>query len=190
MQPQKRSWLYGGLAHPPSVVLARRDPQRNKAAVRKRLPPGSTLLLAGDRYAWGLSPFLGQLCRDTNVRYVDDVDDDATIESWAKGRLSARVQAEQPHMVMVSLGPRGVVDDKLVTTIAVIAADARSKGATLVWLRPPDKGDASRPFRLLLDEKKIPSFHSEALALPRGLDGDPSARGYAGWAGALWRWIG
>ena len=33
-------------------------------------------------------------------------------------------------------------------------------------------------------------FHSEKLEIPRGPDGIHSTpRGYAGWAGAIWRWL-
>jgi lysophospholipase L1-like esterase len=40
---------------------------------------------------------------------------------------------------------------------------------------------------------EIPSrdyFPSDQLAIPRGPDGiHPTARGYAGWAGAIWQWL-
>ncbi len=33
-------------------------------------------------------------------------------------------------------------------------------------------------------------FHSEKLEMPRGPDNlHPTARGYAGWAGAIWHWL-
>src|SRR3972149_8475876 len=66
VQAQKRSWIYSGIAHPPSVVLA-------QAKKRRRLPAGSRLLLAGDGYAWGLAPFLGLLARDAHVIYSTDL---------------------------------------------------------------------------------------------------------------------
>ena len=187
MQPQKRSWLYGGLAHPPGIVLVRPA----KVPLRKRLPPRSTLLVAGDRHAWGLSPFLRELCRGTEVTFRTALRT-ATIEDCARLHcLKSDVERLRPNMVVVSLPPKGDVSDALLEPLETLARDVRRFGATFVWLRPPERNDDSRPFRLLLDQAKIPSFHSEALEIPRGPDGkEPTARGYAGWAGALWRWIG
>ena len=89
-------------------------------------------------------------------------------------------------MVLLSLPPLGDAG----TPIGEIAKQARKHGATFVWLRSPERDEHGRPFRLQLDAAKVPSFHSEALDIHRGDDGQPSARGYARWAGALWRWIG
>lgn len=181
VRPQKRSWLYGGLAHPSGVLLV-----QPKAPVRKRLPPGSTLLLAGDAHAWGISPFIGQLCQDTGVTLRKDLFP-APIETWAEsGRLGERVSEIHPHMVIVSL-LSSAPPEELQGAIAELAEQARSDGATFVWLRPPHK-EAAAALRPLLDEAKIPSFHSEALEIAGGEQ--PTVRGYAGWAGALWRWIG
>jgi len=187
VQPQKRSWLYGGLAHPPGVALVR----PKKPPVRKRLPPSSSLLVMGDRYASGLSPFLRELCRGTEVRFFATLRPATTIEECAEKRcLQGDVERLGPDMVIASL-PAGSIDEALVEPLRRLAADVREKGATFVWLRPPRRDEHTRPFRLLLDQAKIPSFHSEALEIPRGPDGEqPTVRGYAGWAGALWRWIG
>lgn len=188
MQPDKRVWLFGGIVHPPSVVIARVKP---RAPVRRRLPPGSRLLLAGDDHAWGLSTFLRKLCRDTGVHYDHELDEEASIESWADRReLREPVEELRPDMVLLSLAPEDGLHDKLPDLIGIVAADARAHGATLVWLRPPVRDATSKPLWHMLTSAKVPSFHSEALELPRGPDGQPSVRGYAGWAGALWQWIG
>ncbi len=179
MQPQKRSWIYGGIAHPPSVVVVRQAP-------RRRLPPSSKLLLAGSDHAWGLAPFIGRLCRDAFVTMVPELDRDLnSIKSWATSRrIGKLVKKERPDMVLISLAPEA----KSAGSIVELAKQARQRGATLVWVRPLLKNAL---LRQQLAAAKIPSFHSEALDIHRGPDGQqPTARGYAGWAGELWRWIG
>lgn len=181
MRAHKRIWLYGGLVHPLGIVVARPRPKR------RRLPPGARLLVAGDDHAWGLSPFLRELCRDDGVSYDEELDAGATIERWATdARLSTAIGRCRPHMVVLSLDsptPEGA-------PLGAVASVARGHGATLVWVRPLGDIEHVRALRARLDADKIPSFHSEALELPRGADGQPTVRGYAGWAGALWRWLG
>ena len=185
MQTQKRSWIYGGLAHPPGMVLARAAPRG------RRLAPGATMLLTGDAHAWGLSPFLSHLCRDGEVTFIERAHR-CTLEDWVDtAGLRQAVAEAKPTVVVISLGPTKPLCPASCAAIGEIAAAARHRGGTLVWLRPPQTGPLSRPFRLELSRAKVPSFHSEALRLPRGPDEKtPTARGYAGWAGALWRWIG
>ena len=185
MQTQKRSWIYGGLAHPAGLVLAA------PTVVSRRLGPGARLLLCGDEHAWGMSPFLGHLCRDGEVEFRCRAHR-STIEDWADtAGLRQAVDDFEPTVVAVSLGPTALPDLVSAATVRSIAQAARSRRSALVWVRPPDRSAVSRPFMLQLNECKVPSFHSEALNLPRGPDAaKPTARGYAGWAGALWRWIG
>lgn len=162
---------------------------RPKGPVRKRLPPKSTLLLVGDSYAWGLAPFVGQLCSDTGVRFEKDLFA-APAEQWAEtGRLRKKVVKLKPHMVMASM-LSSKAPPQLLPVLEELAADARCTGATFVWIRPPQR-ELAAALRSLLDQAKVPSFHSEALDLPQVPGtGQPTVRGYAGWAGALWRWIG
>ena len=181
MQAQKRSWIYSGIAHPPSVVLA-------QAKKRRRLPAGSRLLLAGDGYAWGLAPFLGLLARDAHVIYSTYLNQ-GSIESWDQEKLLATAVAPGFDMVLLSLDLDPSKPQER-ASLTKLVRDGRPAGVTLVWLRPPRKAESVAHLRAALDAMKVPSFHSEALVLPRGLDGEPSARGYAGWAGALWQWIG
>jgi len=185
VQTQKRSWIYSGLAHPRGVVLARSE------RPRRRLRSGSSLLLCGDEHAWGLRPFLGHLCRDGGVSFSARAHR-CTLEDWADSAgLRAAVAEFEPTVVVMSLGLCGAPSEKTAATVRDIAAAARSSRGTLVWLRPPERSAAGAGLRQQLDHAKVPSFHSDALELPRGPDGKlPTARGYAGWAGALWRWIG
>jgi hypothetical protein len=145
-------------------------------------------MLAGDDHAWALAPFVRRLCLDSSVEpFVVLQRDGATITSWAtSGKLGAAVDNARPDLVLLSLPSAAAVE----AHVSMLAAQARRHGGTFVWIRSPDRGKLARPFRLQLDAAKVPSFHSEALDIHRGADGQPSARGYAGWAGALWRWIG
>jgi hypothetical protein len=181
VQAQKRSWLYSGIAHPPSIVLA----QTRK---RKRLPAGSRLLLAGDEHAWGLAPFLGLLARDADVSFSTCLHQ-GTGEHWVREKLLSSAVAPGFDMVLVSLDVNTERPSER-AALAQLVSSGRPAGVTLVWLRQPSLSDNVAELRSALDALKVPSFHSEALALPRGPDGQPSARGYAGWAGALWQWIG
>lgn len=178
----KRDWVYGGLAHPPGVVLG-------QASTSKRLPPGSTLIVAGDQHAWGLSPFLEQLAEDGSVSFKSDAgQDEVCLERWVE-KLVALGEAK-PTMALVSVSACEVESATLIIPeLRDAAASLRAAGTTVVWIRPPEL-DLSTVMRKLLAEAKIPSFHSEAIDVHRSEAGSPSARGYAGWAGAIWRWIG
>ena len=59
-----------------------------------------------------------------------------------------------------------------------------------VWVMPPkDRGSAAE-LRAALGRFGAECFPSDELVLPRGQDGVlPTAIGYAGWAGAIWRWL-
>lgn len=92
-------------------------------------------------------------------------------------------------MVLVSLGPCSTAS-RLLPVLHATLAEARHVGSTLVWIRPPDANAGTKALRIVLRAARIPSFHSEAIHVHMSANGKPSARGYAGWAGALWRWIG
>ena len=183
-QQKKRSWIYSGIAHPPGVALAKpRQPQR--------LPPGSRLLLAGDRHAKGLAAPLKHLCRDRKVAF-ETLFERAPLDEWAaKHLLRAPVADLTPTIVAVSLFPAPASKAPLEALLRSVAADGRHAGATLLWLRPPVPGPVTAALKASLQRARVVSFHSEALPIPRGPDGEtPTAAGYAGWAGALLSWIG
>ena len=182
MQPgaqpySKRDWIYAGLAHPPGVLAHRRS--------ATRLAAGSKLALIGDEHAAGMAPFLRQLAIDSGVGFRVEAETGACLERW-QDRFAALLESK-PTMVLVSLGSCSPMADVLPLLRRMLAAAQRA-GTRLVWVRPPEE-KAAKSFRVLLRAARIPSFHSEAIALPCPIAGKPSARGYAGWAGALWRWL-
>ena len=70
--------------------------------------------------------------------------------------------------------------------LAQLVKALRATKAETVWVAPLSDGTKkpSRPHRSDV-------FPSDALTVPRGPDGrSPTAIGYAGWAGAIWRWLG
>jgi hypothetical protein len=84
-----------------------------------------------------------------------------------------------------------MTSDKLDWAAKRLGRGVRVLGGAVAWLRPPAAGEFGvKALRSVLDKAKMPSFHSEALGLALGPDGEtPTVAGYAGWAGALWRWL-
>lgn len=178
----KRDWIYGGISHPRGVILARKTPVR-------RLVPGSTLAVVGDEHVAGLAPVLRQLASSSGVGLVIDIEPGTCFERWySPGRLS-KVLAARPAIVLVSLGICSATGP-LMPLLRSLAAEVYQAGAGLAWIRPPENVAATKSLRVLLRAARIPSFHSETLEVARSVGDKPSARGYAGWSGALWRWIG
>jgi hypothetical protein len=174
----KRDWIYSGLAHPSGVMARRRR--------ARRLVPGSRLALIGDEHAAGIAPFLRQLAVDGGLGFRVEAETGACLERWQQ-RYDALLDT-RPTMVLASLASCSPMTEVL-PVLRRMAQAAERAGTALVWVRPPDEKSA-KPFRVLLRAARIPSFHSEALKVPCPIAGKPSARGYAGWAGALWRWLG
>ncbi len=141
--------------------------------------------MAGDEHAWGLAPFLKRIADDAKVKTLVDVQPEgAELRAWTKsGRLGGIVGRTHPTITLLSLP----VGSSAEADLAELRNQAES--ATLVWIRPPERQASTPRLRRVLDAAKIPSFHSEALSIPLA-GAAVTARGYAGWAAALWRWIG
>lgn len=180
----KRDWIYGGISHPAGVVVAR----SGRRTIRLR--PNSKLLVLGDEHALGLAPSLHHLSRAVGVSLAVDAEPGAHIERWLTPERIAKVKASQPTVVLVSLGMRGPAAT-LMPILSGMSGALRGVGSTVLWLRPPDAASpATKALRVLLRAACIPSFHSECTDVHLSVTGRPSARGYAGWSGAIWRWIG
>lgn len=153
-------------------------------------------MLTGDRHAAGLSAVLRQLCDDRSVELrVKPLQVDETTESAANDSLAKALKGVVADAVgfgadvtLVSLGwPAAMSSDALQVRVAHLV-ELRRMGRSVAWIRPPHDGGSV--LRLTLDRARVPSFHSEALDLPMGPDDKtPTAAGYAGWAGAIWRWL-
>jgi len=171
----KRDWVYTGLLHARGVVLARSGASTN-------LRPGATILLSGDGHAAALLPFVRQLAVGAGVT-VEFVPALGVDSFRSPGSL-----LKQPAVIAVSMPmPRATVADAVV--LREMNERFRLLGSRLVWLRPPLMPQEIQPMRVLLRAAGIRSFPTETVTIHRAPSGGPSARGYAGWAGAFWRWL-
>lgn len=192
VQAQKITWIYAGMAHPTGVALAR-------PARPHRLPPGSRLLLAGDDFASGLATPLRRLSSDRKVKFRLVVASPQEVESPFLGgelakqadRITKDAMEFKPTVTLVSLPwPELMTSDKMDAVAAKLGRRIRSTGSSLAWIRPPTGLTSGPVLKGVLDRSNVPSFHSEALGLPLGPDRrTPTVVGYAGWAGAIWRWL-
>ncbi|NBT36052.1 MAG: hypothetical protein EBT03_11045 [Betaproteobacteria bacterium] len=176
----KRDWVYRGLAHPANVILA-------SAARGQRLKPGNKLLLIGNEHAGGIGPFLGKLAVDAKVNCRFEWDRTATLESWLSGDRVGSLLKHHPNLIVVVLGTRSSDPSEISSRLADVLRVTRH--VPVCWVLPLEGGSQRDALSLALPAADIPALHSEALEVHRSQTGAPSARGYAGWAGAVWAWI-
>jgi len=205
MKPSSKQWIYAGLALVAGIGVV-------KLIGGPRIRRGMRVLLVGDSLAVGMAPYFGALAKEAGVEFKSLATSGTTIEQWSKSaELANLLNAFQPQMVLVSLGTNdsvskaaGVVErtrvalDRLLT---LLTGWKRADGATgpenVVWIGPPKLPVNLNPeiAKMLQDAAGLVAprfsyYHSERLDLPRGPDGlHPTARGYAGWAGAIWHWL-
>lgn len=144
-------------------------------------------MVAGDQHVEGLAAALRGLAGKVGVTLGVLKVDALRAESEAERAVLGLVEEVRPKVVLVSgAGER----DRLYELAMKLLVGARVAGSRLVWLRPAHDRELAGEIRRQLDRVGVPSFHSEVLDLQFGPDGrTPTAAGYAGWAGALWRWL-
>ncbi len=140
------------------------------------------MLLAGDQHVDGLVPTLRRLCTDSRVVLGVLRFREATIHPhFARGMLGERISTYRPTLILISWTCGFPIALEL-------GHEARAAGASFAWLTPPE---GCGPAISELAMAKVQAFRSDALALPLGPDAlTPTVVGYAGWAGALWSWLG
>jgi hypothetical protein len=197
MHPRKRSWIWGGLGLASSSGLVVTE-QKKTAPVdggKRCLVRGARMLVVGDATAKGLGPALRQLAQEEGVLLIAGGRAGTTIADWAKEPWLAEHLASFPATIaVVSLGLGDLAPDRdLRPDLAAIARTlrtARPPGVPSVWVLPPKPREETEVLRAALGQFGAACFPSDALVLPRGQDGVlPTAIGYAGWAGAIWRWL-
>jgi lysophospholipase L1-like esterase len=189
-----RRLLYAGLLVAAGVGLVRafRGPRIERGKTR--------LLMIGDSLAEGLGPPLQSLARESNVEFARLSRGGTRIDQWAGSRvLAEKIETFKPTMILVSLGTNdeymsgGSVPERQAPYLERLLTRLQSQNAEVVWIGPPRLPRATQGVVALI-RKTIPSSHyfaSDRLTIPRGPDGlHPTVRGYAGWAGAIWRWLG
>lgn len=166
-----------------------------------RLKPGeSRVLVIGDSLAVGLSPYLADMAKQERIGFSSLAIVGTRIDQWSdNAALKERLTSFRPTIVLVSLGTN---DEYLSGSDAVTRQQAALRRLVallmtaspehIIWIGPPTLPKPTNGIVAMLQDA-VPSrdyFHSESLTIPRGPDGiHPTARGYAGWAGAIWQWL-
>lgn len=178
---QKRDWVYAGLAHPANVILVR--PRR-----APRLKPGDKILLLGDEQAAAVGAFMGKLALESQVNLRFEWERQAQLETLATPRSAEKALKSQPTVVVALL--RSKSDDPKQIASRVGEFKQALGNVPLFWVLPlgPETAD-SRALALALHAAGVPAFSSALLDVHRSQTGAPSARGFAGWAGAIWGWL-
>jgi hypothetical protein len=191
-----RRLIYAAILTAAGVGLARtvRGPRIKRGSSR--------LLVLGDEMAMGICPPIRALGSEIEVKVECLARAGTTIDYYAAGpgaaALDQQLKQQRPTLVLVLLGTN---DDRM--TGSAIAQRQRpfldallsklgSGGSEVLWIGPPRTPWAPRGIPELVRSAlpKSAYFRSDALAIPRGPDGlMPTARGFAGWAGSVWRWI-
>lgn len=201
MDPRKRAWIWSGLVLAAGVGLVSAassrepapgaTPQKPTAPRRRRTAAGARFALLGDSFAQGLALPLGQLARDAQVALVVDGRQGARITDFASSAPSLSAPLD---VVLVSLGTNDMKmqkPDDEAPLLDQLLASLRRAGKEVIWIAPPALPFPDRGVRRMIAKTAVPSFASDTLVIPRGPDGiHPTAFGYAGWAGAIWRWLG
>jgi hypothetical protein len=188
-----RRWIYAGLALAAGYGMVR-------LIAPRRLHPGKTrLLLIGDSLAVGMAPPFRELATGNRIAFEAVGKTGTRIDQWADSvGLGETLGSFRPSLTLISLGTN---DEYLTGSDAVsrqrektrlLIARIKTAGSDYVWIGPPTLPKPTNGIVAMLRDE-IPSSHyypSDALTIPRGGDGiHPTARGYAGWAGAIWQWL-
>jgi lysophospholipase L1-like esterase len=179
-----------------------------------RVRKGMRVLLIGDSLAVGMAPYFAALAKEAGVDFKAMATVGTRIDQWAANPdLKKLLESFQPDLILVSLGTNdsfmqgaGIVEKQqaqLEKLLALLTQWPRSKDyglgpEHLVWIGPPTLPKPPSPgiSKMIQDaagsalSPRFFYFHSEKLEMPRGPDSlHPTARGYAGWAGAIWHWL-
>ena len=176
----KRDWAYAGLSHPVGIAVARKQKG-------DRLQPGSKIVLVGDEHALGLGQFLGKLAVDRKVNLRFEWERSQPFENWMSADRVEAVLKHRPTVVLMAFGSKLKSPEEMQPKLDELVRLA--KPVPVLWVLPFEKSDAATSLGLALAASKIPQFHSEDIDVHRSQTGAPSARGYAGWAGAVWGWM-
>ena len=186
-----KRWLLGGLLIVGGVGLVAAATRRPKVGDKSRV------LLFGDSMAVGLDPHMRSLATEAGVEdYAGHGIVGTRLDEWASSDwLTSELESFQPTLILVSLGTN---DEKLGPGAAdrqapyfdALLEKLLATGADLVWIGPPELPFPRAGVSDMIRQKVPYYFASETLDIPRGPDSlHPNAAGYAGWAGAIWRWL-
>jgi lysophospholipase L1-like esterase len=186
-----RRWLLGGLLTVLGVGLVA------AATRRPKLTEKSRVLLVGDSMAVGLDPHMRELAGESAVEaYAGRGITGSRIDQWARSDwLESELESFRPTIVLVSLGTndealgRGAAE-RQAPFVDELLEKLRASGAEVVWIGPPTLPFEEHGVSELIESRVPFYFRSAELDIPRSPDGlHPNAAGYAGWSGAVWRWL-
>jgi len=190
-----KSWIYAGLAVAAAGVSA---VGLVKVLSGPRLRAGRTrLFLVGDSLAVGLAPHFKALAAESNIAFDSLAKEGTRIDQWANSQVLAdRLRTFQPSLILVSLGTNDeYLSDgapaRQAPFLQTLLKNLRAV-APEVWIGPPTLPKETNGIVALI-RSSVPDSHyfpSENLDIARGPDSlHPTARGYAAWAGSVWRWL-
>lgn len=189
-----RRWVYAGLGV--AAIGGAVGLVRFMRAPRVRAGK-SRVFLVGDSLAVGLAPHLKALFEEMRVPFAQVSKSGTRIDQWANSEvLQNKLTEFKPTLILVSLGTNDeyVPGDAVSRQRPYLEALLENVGihGEVVWIGPPTLPKKSNGITELLKDE-IPSSHyfaSDQLSIPRGPDKiHPTARGYAAWAGSIWRWL-
>ena len=185
MEPSKRAWIWGGLNLTPGVGLVAAVPRSGPGLKpSRRIAPDRRVLVLGGTLASGLGSPLQQLAREARVVLRVHATPGAPAAA-TRATVVAEAKTSRPDLVLVVLEPEDVGPEAS-QALAQLVKTLRQLGVEAVWVAPLSDG-SKKPAR----PQRSDVFPSDALQIPKGPDGrSPTAIGYAGWAGAIWRWLG
>lgn len=187
-----RRWLLGGLLTVGGVGLVA------SAFASPRLQEDTRLLLIGDSFAAGLGPHIKSLAREEGIDYLGKGIVGSRIDQWATGThqawLTQTLRSYSPTLVLVSLGTNdeyGGCTDGRERWIRALVGELEESGAQVAWIGMPTlPREETCHIRQSAASAAEHYFQSDHLKIPRGPDQlHPTAAGYAGWAGSIWRWL-
>ena len=192
--PVDRAWLLGGVLFAGSVGVVR------SLTFRPKLTSHASLLLIGDAFAGGMGPHFQAITRDAGIPYLGAGIPQATIQQWVDSQwLLEKLEERRPTHVLVSLGASDAYSDiepeEAAEDAKALVAIIRDFDASPIWIGTPPLPPVFKDETLDTEttaaiRAAVPHYFDSDFEIPRGPDGlHPTAAGYAGWTGLVWRWL-
>jgi hypothetical protein len=209
-------WLYSGLAladdvglvttaevrapsQPPPALLPAHEPAPlvpvSKPPRVPLLAAGKRAMLFGDALVGGLVTPLGHLVREAEATLFAQGRHGSQPEQWLLRGWFEDVLAQKADVLLAAFAWPAELSTTAMHRLEEIATDRMTR---IVWVAPP----GATPQRIVSVARELNElrqgrpywphrmFRSDGLTIPVGPDGrTPTARGYAGWAGALWAYL-
>jgi len=202
-----KAWIYAGLVLAGGVGAAAAVSSIGRPLLKK----GDRILFVGDSLSVGLNRPIKALAQEAGYEYAHIGKVGSFTSLWANesaegGQFTTLLRTFKPTLVLVSLGtndewiPKNNPSKQVLSLqkphVDRLVAKIQSLGARIAWIGPPQHNYVPAPdFRAYIQKLvgKGSYFHSERYTIPRQPPPDnvphPTVRGYALWAGVIWRWL-